>query len=135
MLFDDALNATRAAVEEGVLPGGGVALLHASAACSPKGLSDDESAGYKIVLRACRAPLFWIASNAGQDGGLVVEHVLAKKNNFGFNALNNNYEDLVAAGILDATKVVRSALQCAATVAAQLLASGAIISNLSEQGQ
>lgn len=134
MLYDDALNATRAATEEGVLPGGGVALLRASQSCSPNGLSDDETAGYKIVLRACRSPLFWIASNAGQDGGIVVEHVLEGTGSHGFNALNNNYEDLVAAGILDATKVVRSALQSAASVSALLLSSGAIISKTAKQG-
>ena len=134
LLLDDALNATRAAAEEGVLPGGGIALLRAAQTCSPKGLSDDARAGYNIVLRACRAPLFWIASNAGQDGGIAVERVLDGKCNYGFNALTNNYEDLVAAGILDATKVVRSALQSAASVSALLLASGAIISNISRQG-
>lgn len=134
MLFDDALSATRAAAEEGVLPGGGVALLRAAQACFPKGLSDDEEAGYKIILRACRAPLYWIASNAGQDGGIVVERVLDGSGSYGFNALTNKYEDLVAAGILDATKVVRSALQSAASVSALLLASGAIISNISKQG-
>ena len=134
MLFDDALNATRAAAEEGVLAGGGVALLRAAQACSPKGLSGDEEVGYNIILRACRAPLYWIASNAGQDGGIVVERVLDGKGSYGFNALANKYEDLVAVGILDATKVVRSALQSAASVSALLLASGAIISNISRQG-
>ena len=134
MLFDDALNATRAAAEEGVLPGGGVALLRAAQACSPKGLSGDVRAGYNIILRACRAPLYWIASNAGQDGGIVVERVSDGKDNFGLNAQTNNYGDLVEAGILDATKVVRSALQCAASICTLLLASGAIISNISKQG-
>ena len=134
MLFDDALNATRAAAEEGVLTGGGVALLRAAQACSPKGLSDDARAGYNIILRACRAPLYWIASNAGHDGGIVVERVLDGKGSYGFNALANKYEDLVAVGILDATKVVRSALQSAASVSALLLASGAIISKISRQG-
>ena len=132
MLFDDALNATRAAAEEGVLPGGGVALLRASQTCSPNGLTEDETAGYRIIQRACRSPLYWIASNAGQDGGIVVGRVSDGESNLGFNALNNNYEDLVEAGILDATKVVRSALQAAASVSALLLASGAVISNTSK---
>ena len=134
MLFDDALNATRAAAEEGVLPGGGVALLRASQSCSPKGLSDDETAGYQIILRACRAPLSWIASNAGRDGGMVVQHVLDGQDDYGFNALTNSYEDMIAAGVLDATKVVRSALQSAASVSALLLSSGAVISKTSKQG-
>ena len=134
MLFDDALNATRAAAEEGVLPGGGVALLRAAQLCAPNDSSDEEEAGYRIVLRACRAPLFWIASNAGLNGGIVVERVVNGKGNHGFNASKNRYEDVVEAGILDATKVVRSALQSAASVSAMLLTTGAIISNTSKQG-
>ena len=92
---EDALHATRAAVEEGILPGGGVALLRASAACKPSGdLSHDETIGYNIVVRACRAPLQMIASNAGQDGGIVCEKVLDQKGSNGYNALTDEYEDL-----------------------------------------
>ena len=102
---EDALHATRAAVEDGILPGGGVALLRASAAVKPGDLSDDELTGYNIVVRACRAPLSMIASNAGQDGGIVCEKVLAMKGNEGYNALTDVYEDLVKAGVIDPTKV------------------------------
>ena len=84
---EDALHATRAAVEEGILPGGGVALLRASATVKPDGLVQDEEVGYKIVLRACRAPLTQIAGNAGQDGGIVCEKVAEGKGDFGYNAL------------------------------------------------
>ncbi|GAG10153.1 unnamed protein product, partial [marine sediment metagenome] len=117
MRFEDALSATRAAVEEGVLPGGGVALLRASTACKPDGLNHDEAAGYNIIQRACRSPLQWIAANAGQHGSVVVEHVLEGKDHFGFNAATNVYEDLVKAGVIDATKVVRCALENASSVA------------------
>src|SRR6185295_7430955 len=83
---EDALHATRAAVEEGILPGGGVALLRAASSCKPSDkLDHDEVVGYNIVVRSCRAPLFWIASNAGQDGGIVCERVLEGKGNFGYN--------------------------------------------------
>jgi chaperonin GroEL len=94
---EDALHATRAAVEEGILPGGGVALLRASAEVKPSGLSHDQEIGYNIVLRACRAPLTAIASNAGQDGGIVCEKVAEGKGNFGYNAATDEYEDLVKA--------------------------------------
>ena len=108
---EDALHATRAAVEEGILPGGGVALLRASATVKPDGLNQDEEVGYKIVLRACRAPLTQIAANAGQDGGIVCEKVADGKGAFGYNALTDVYEDLVKAGVIDPTKVTRTALQ------------------------
>jgi chaperonin GroEL len=125
---EDALHATRAAVEEGILPGGGVALLRASSDCAPAAdLPQDERTGYQIVLRACRAPLTMIAENAGQDGGIVCERVLAGKNNFGYNALTDAYEDLVKAGVIDPTKVTRTALANAASVATLLLTSDALI--------
>ena len=125
---EDALHATRAAVEEGILPGGGVALLRATANLKPgDDLSHDEIVGYNIVLRACRAPLTWISSNAGQDGGIVCERVLEGKGNFGYNALTNTYEDLVKAGVIDPTKVTRTALANAASVATLLLTSDALI--------
>ncbi len=124
---EDALHATRAAVEEGILPGGGVALLRAAAAVKPQGLTQDEEIGYKIVLRACRAPLTQIAANAGQDGGIVCEKVAEAKGNIGYNAATGQYEDLVKAGIIDPTKVTRSALQNAASVATLLLTSDALV--------
>ncbi|MBN2022298.1 MAG: chaperonin GroEL [Pirellulales bacterium] len=124
---EDALHATRAAVEEGILPGGGVALLRASAAVKPEGLSTDEEVGYKIILRACRAPLTQIAANAGQDGGIVCEKVAEAKGNMGYNAATGVYEDLVKAGVIDPTKVARTALQNASSVATLLLTSDALV--------
>ena len=125
---EDALHATRAAVDAGILPGGGVALLRASGSVKPsEDLSDDEMTGYNIVLRACRAPLNMIASNAGQDGGIVCEKVLAGKANFGYNALTDSYEDLVKAGVIDPAKVTKTALSNAASVSTLLLTSDALI--------
>jgi chaperonin GroEL len=124
---EDALHATRAAVQEGILPGGGVALLRASGQVKPDGLSHDEEVGYNIVLRSCRSPLTMIAENAGEDGGIVCERVLESKGNNGFNALTNQYEDLVKAGVIDPTKVTRTALANAASVATLLLTSDALI--------
>ncbi len=124
---EDALHATRAAVEEGILPGGGVALLRSSAAAKPEGLSHDQEVGYNIVRRACRAPLTMIASNAGQDGSVICEKVLAEKGNTGYNAATDVFEDLVKAGIIDPTKVTRTALQNASSVAVLLLTSDALI--------
>ncbi len=126
-LVEDALHATRAAVEEGILPGGGVALLRASAQLKPKDLTEDESVGYNIVLRACRAPVTQIANNAGQDGSIVCERVLEGEGNYGYNAAADKYEDLVKAGIIDPAKVVCTALQNAASVATLLLTSDALI--------
>jgi chaperonin GroEL len=124
---EDALHATRAAVEEGILPGGGVALLRASSQVKPKGLSEDETVGFNIVVRACRAPVTMISSNAGQDGSIVCEKVLAGSGNFGYNAATNEYEDLVKAGVIDPAKVTRTALQNATSVSTLLLTSDALI--------
>jgi len=127
---EDALHATRAAVEEGILPGGGVALLRASSTVQGAAeLTDDEKVGYGIVLRACRAPLTMISENAGQDGGIVCEKVLGLKGNTGYNALTDTYEDLVKAGVIDPTKVTRTALSNAASVATLLLTSDALIAD------
>ena len=126
---EDALHATRAAVEEGILPGGGVALLRAAAAVKPQGLSQDEEVGYKIVLRACRAPLTQIAGNAGQDGGIVCEKVSEMKGPMGYNAATEVYEDMVKAGVIDPTKVTRTALQNASSVARLLLTSDALVAD------
>ena len=127
MRYEDALSATRAAVEEGILPGGGVALVRASSLCDASKLTDDERTGYNIVMRACRAPLSWIAQNAGQDGSLVCEKVAAESGNYGYNAATNQYEDLVESGVIDPTKVVRTALENAASVSTLLLTSDALI--------
>jgi chaperonin GroEL len=124
---EDALHATRAAVEEGILPGGGVALLRASRSLKPKDLSHDEEVGYNIVLRACRHPLSQIAANAGQDGGIVCEKVAEMDGAMGYNAAIDKYEDMVDAGVIDPTKVTRCALQNAASVATLLLTSEALV--------
>ena len=127
---EDALHATRAAVEEGILPGGGVALLRTGAACKPKGLSADEEVGYNIVLRSCRAPIMQIAANAGEDGAIVASKVADLKANEGFDARNGKYCDMVKAGIIDPTKVVRCALQNASSVATLLLTSDALVAEI-----
>ena len=132
---EDALHATRAAVEEGILPGGGVALLRAASSVSPKGLSQDEKIGYNIVLRACRAPLTSIANNAGQDGGIVCEKVLQEEESVGYNAATDTYEDLVTAGVIDPTKVTRTALQNASSVSTLLLTSDALIAEKPKDGK
>ena len=132
---EDALHATRAAVEDGILPGGGVALLRASAGVKAGDISDDEKTGYNIVVRACRAPLSMIASNAGQDGGIVCEKVVEGKANFGYNALTDVYEDLVKAGVIDPAKVTKTALSNAASVATLLLTSDALIADKPEKSK
>lgn len=124
---EDALHAVRAAVAEGILPGGGVALLRCSAACKPTGLSEEEKVGYEIILRACRAPLTSIANNAGDDGSVVCEKVSELDGNMGYNAATSKYEDLVKTGIIDPTRVTRSALQNSASVSTLLLTSDALI--------
>jgi chaperonin GroEL len=133
---EDALHATRAAVEEGILPGGGVALLRASSTVKPsEDLSEDQIVGYNIVLRACRAPLSMISENAGQDGGIVCEKVSGMKGNGGYNALTDNYEDLVKSGVIDPTKVTRTALSNAASVAILLLTSDALVAEKPKAGK
>ncbi len=127
---EDALHATRAAIEEGILPGGGVALLRASTTVkASEDMSNDERVGYNIIIRSCRAPLTMISNNAGQDGGIVCEKVAEAKGNSGYNALTNVYEDLVKAGVIDPTKVTRTALANAASVATLLLTSDALIAD------
>jgi chaperonin GroEL len=132
---EDALHATRAAVEEGILPGGGVALIRAAAKVLDKLKStDDERAGIDIVRRAVELPLKYIASNAGFDGSIVVQRVKEAKNaNEGFDAAAGEHTDLVAAGIIDPTKVTRTALQNAASVAALLLTTDALVSEIPEE--
>ncbi len=126
---EDALHATRAAVEEGVVPGGGVALIRARGALDglAEGLPEAQRPGVAIIRRAIEEPLRRIAANAGVEGSLVVDRVAHQKGNFGFNALTDVYEDLVAAGVIDPTKVVRTALQNAASVASLMLTTEAMI--------
>src|SRR6478735_5637275 len=129
MRVEDAMHATKAAHQEGILPGGGTALLRASDGLKPgSDLSDDERVGYSIIVRACRSPLKQIVENAGEDGNVVAKEVLAKsETNHGFDARAGEYTDLMKRGIIDPTKVVRSALQNAASVATLLLTSDAMI--------
>jgi len=124
---EDAMHATRAAVEEGIVPGGGVALLRAQAALDALKLSDEEMVGVRIVRLALVEPLRWIARNAGADGSVVLEKVRDGKAAFGFNAQTETYEDLLKAGIIDPTKVVRTALQNAASVAGLMLTTEAMV--------
>ncbi|ALP67331.1 chaperonin GroEL [Paraburkholderia caribensis] len=125
---DDALHATRAAVEEGIVPGGGVALLRARAAVSGLlGANGDQDAGIQIVLRALEAPLRVIASNAGDEPSVVIAKVLEGKGNYGYNAATGEYGDLVEAGVVDPTKVTRTALQNAASIAGLILTTDATI--------
>lgn len=133
---EDALHATRAAVEEGILPGGGVALLRASSQVTAAAeMSHDQKVGYNIIIKSCRAPLTLISENAGQDGGIVCERVIEGKGNFGYNALTDTYEDLVKAGVIDPTKVTRTALANAASVATLLLTSDALIAEKPKSGK
>jgi chaperonin GroEL len=129
---DDALNATRAAIEEGVLPGGGTALLYASKALDGLvAVNDDQRRGIDIIRRALQAPLRQIAENAGHDGGVVAGKLLDGKNeNLGFNAQSEQYENLFQSGVIDPTKVVRTALQDAASVAGMVITTEAAITQL-----
>ena len=126
---EDALHATRAAVEEGIVPGGGVALLRAQSALGKiKGLSEDEQIGVDIIRRAIEEPIRMIALNAGVEGAIVVGRIKESKDkNFGYNAATDNYEDLVKAGVIDPTKVTRTALQNAASIAGLLLTTECVV--------
>jgi chaperonin GroEL len=124
---EDALNATRAAVEEGIVPGGGVALLRCITALNKLKLEGDEQLGVNIVRRSLEDPARQIANNAGMEGSVVVEKLKEGKDAFGLNADTGTYEDLVKAGIIDPTKVVRFALQNAASVAALMLTTEAMV--------
>ena len=129
---EDALNATRAAVEEGVIVGGGAALIHASSALDGlKGNTEEEDFGIKIVRRAVEEPLRQISINAGLEGSVVVNEVKAsKQDTFGYNAREGRYEDMIAAGIIDPTKVCRSALQNAASVSGLMLTTETMIADI-----
>ena len=130
---EDALHATRAAVEEGVVPGGGVALIRALSALDNLRASEDEKAGIGIIGKALEDPARWIATNAGWEGSVVVDKIKNNKGSFGFNAASEEFEDLMKAGIMDPTKVVRSALQNAASVAGLLLTTECIIAESQEE--
>jgi len=132
-LVEDALHATRAAVEEGIVPGGGVALLRAQTALGKLELEHaDEQIGAQILFRALEHPIRQIATNAGVEGSIVVERVRAGKGGFGYNAQTDEYEDLVKAGVIDPTKVVRTALQNAASIAGLLLTTEAVVVEIPE---
>src|SRR5213076_2175972 len=133
--IEDAVQTTKAAVEEGVVPGGGVALLRAQEAvlASAAKLEVDDSTGARMVSRALEEPLKQIAVNAGYEGGVVVEKVRSLKGSEGLNAATGDYEDLVKAGVIDASKVTRSALQNAASIAALFLTTEAVVADKLEK--
>ena len=135
---EDAMHATRAAVEEGIVPGGGVTLVRAAKALEKFDISkdgdSDEQIGVTIVKRALEEPLRQIVQNAGKEGAVVVERIRGDKNeNFGFNAETEVYEDLVKAGVIDPTKVTRTALQNAASIAGLMLTTEAMVSEIPEE--
>lgn len=131
-MFDDSLNSTKAALEEGIVPGGGVALLTASKAVKNLKLEGDEAIGAKIVLHACEAPLKQIVFNTGYDGSVILNQILSSPPNYGFNAQDEKVEDLVAAGVIDPAKVVKNCLTYAASTAGIVLLSEALIADADE---
>ena len=130
---EDALHATRAAVEEGIVPGGGVALIRAQAAVGDLGLSGDEKTGAEIIARAIEAPLRQLAANAGVEGALIVAEVKKGKGNQGYNVATGKYEDLIKAGVVDPAKVTRSALQNAASISGLLLTTECLIADIPKE--
>jgi len=133
MRVEDALHATRAAVEEGIVAGGGTALIRAQAALGDLGLVGDEKTGAEIVARAVESPLRQLVANAGREGALVVERVKQGKGGEGYNVATDKFEDLIAAGVVDPTKVTRSALQNAASIAGLLLTTEALVTDIPEK--
>ena len=131
--IEDAMHATKAAVQEGIVPGGGVALLRASRALGALTLAGDEQIGVTIIARAIEEPLRWIANNAGREGAVVVARVKEMGPEEGFNALTDRFENLVQAGVIDPTKVVRSALENSASIASLLLTTEALVSEQPEK--
>ncbi|MGB0680529.1 MAG: TCP-1/cpn60 chaperonin family protein, partial [Polyangiales bacterium] len=127
---EDALHATRAAVEEGIVPGGGVALIRAQSGLDKLDVNDEQRVGVAILRRAVEEPLRQIAANAGLEGSIVVNDVRGGKAGYGFNAATETYEDLIGAGVIDPTKVVRTALQNAASVAGLMLTTEALVAEL-----
>ncbi|MFC1886410.1 TCP-1/cpn60 chaperonin family protein, partial [Thermodesulfobacteriota bacterium] len=130
---EDALNATRAAVEEGIVPGGGVALVRCLAALEKMRIKADQKLGVKVVMRAMEEPLRQIADNAGSEGSVVIDKVKNGEGAFGYNAETGTYEDLMKAGVMDPTKVVRLALQNAASVASLMLTTQAMVAEKPEE--
>src|SRR5882724_8849916 len=130
---EDAMHATKAAVEEGIVPGGGVALIRASKVLDGLKLGGDQQIGVNIIRRAIEEPMRWIATNAGHEGSIVVQRVREMKESEGFNALTDTYEDLVKAGVIDPAKVVRSALQNSSSIASLLLTTEALICDIPEE--
>ena len=131
---EDAMHATRAANQEGILPGGGVALMRAAAGLKPRGLSEDEETGFNIVVRACKSPIVQIVQNAGETGDVVANKISEHDNpNYGFDARLGKYCDMVKEGIIDPTKVVRCALQNASSVATLLLTSDALVAEIPKE--
>jgi chaperonin GroEL len=130
---EDAMHATKAAVEEGIVPGGGVALLRGAKVLEKLKLEGDQLVGMQIIKRAVEEPMRWIAMNAGQEGSIVVSKVRDMKQDEGFNAASENYEDLVKAGVIDPAKVVRNALQNASSIASLLLTTEALVSEIPEE--
>jgi chaperonin GroEL len=133
--IEDAMHATKAAVEEGIVPGGGIALLRAAKPLGTLKLTGDQQIGVSIIARAIEEPLRWIANNAGEEGSIVVAKVKEMEPDEGFNALTGTYENLVKAGVIDPTKVVRSALQNAASIASLLLTTEALVSEITEESE
>ena len=131
---EDALHATRAAVEEGIVPGGGIALLRAALALKGIKVDGEEQIGVDIIRRACEEPIRQISGNAGYEGAIIIEKVRDNKNpNYGFNAQSGEYEDLVAAGVIDPAKVTRSAMQNASSISALMLTTEAMICEVPEK--
>jgi chaperonin GroEL len=130
---EDAMHATKAAVEEGIVPGGGVALIRAAKALDNLKLDGDQNVGVQLIRRAVEAPLRWIATNAGQEGSIVVQKVKEMKAEEGYNAATDKYENLITAGVIDPLKVVRTALQNASSIASLLLTTEAMVSEIPEE--
>jgi chaperonin GroEL len=130
---EDALNATRAAVEEGILPGGGVAYVRALKVLEKLRFPGEEQLGINLIKRALEEPVRQIANNAGFEGSIVVQHVMEGEGNFGFNAETGVYEDLMKAGIVDPTKVTRFALQNAASLAGLLMTTEAMVAEKTQK--
>lgn len=131
--FEDSLNSTKAALEEGIVPGGGVALLHASAVLESLDVAEDEALGVQLVVKACEAPVRQIAINTGHDGSVILSQVIGTKENIGFNAQTEKVEDMISAGVIDPIKVVKNCLMHAASVAGIVLISEALIGDAPEE--
>ncbi len=133
--MEDALHATRAAVEEGIIPGGGVAFIRALSALDKVAVVGDEKIGVDIIRKALEEPLRMIAANAGHEGSVVANEVKAKTGAYGFNADTEKYEDLIKAGVIDPTKVARTALENAASIASLLITTEAVIAEKPEDNK